>query len=211
MKKIAMRFAIMFALILTPAYGFCETEVKEMVNKIQNAYNGITDIQGSFVQESYITDLDERHQFQGKFFIKMPSLLRWNYQEPKNEEVIIKDNTLWIYKKSEKQVIKTAFDAKTYGQAPIALLTGLGNIDRDFIVSKGKKGMLSLLPKSPMGAIKAILIGYSNYQFPISNLKLIDIYGNEISIFLQDVKINQGIKSQQFDFTPPKGIEIFTY
>lgn len=184
---------------------------KEEIAIIQEKYNKILEIQGDFIQKSYIKDLEETQEFKGQFFIKLPNRMRWSYTQPRDEEVIIKNKDIWIYKKAENQAIKSTFKEDTYGQAPIALLAGLGNIEKEFEVRKIESNVLQLQPHKTMGAIKTIFLRLSKGSFPISSLTLIDVYGNEITITVDDIKINKGINESLFDFTPPQGVEVYTF
>jgi len=137
--------------------------------------------------------------------------MRWAYTDPRDEKVIINDTTIWIYKIAEKQVIKSRFNADTYGQAPIALLAGFGNLEKDFVVSKVESDVLQLQPKQAMGAIKTLFVKLSKKDFPISSLTLIDVYGNEITITVDNIKVNSGIEDSFFDFIPPQNVEVYEF
>ncbi|HLC14749.1 MAG TPA: outer membrane lipoprotein chaperone LolA [Thermodesulfovibrionia bacterium] len=202
---------ISFVLLLT-FYPFMSGWAQvEDVRAIQERYNTIKEIQGDFIQKSYIKDLEETQEFKGQFSIKLPSKMRWAYTEPRDEEVIINDTTIWIYKIVEKQAIKSKFNADTYGQAPIALLAGFGNLEKDFVVSKVESDVLQLQPKQAMGAIKTLFVKLSKRDFPISSLTLIDVYGNEITIVVNSIKVNKDIEDSFFDFTPPQNVEVYEF
>ncbi len=57
--------------------------------------------------------------------------LKWNYQGEQAQDILIDNDHLLIYQKKEKQAIKGKFNRDTYGQAPIALLSGFGKIPRN--------------------------------------------------------------------------------
>lgn len=181
--------------------------------KIQKAYENIKDIKGEFVQKSHIKDLKRTDTFKGTFMIKMPSHMRWQYYDEKKRhstEVLITHDELLIYQKDEKQIFKGRFDSESYGQAPIALLTGFAHIDREFIVTE-KNGKLLLTPRKGMGSVVSIEITPSEGEFPIDSLTIIDRRSNSISITLKDVRINSGVKESAFSFSPPQGVSIYEY
>lgn len=182
------------------------------LERIQKAYKGIKDIRGSFVQKSSIKDLNRTDTFKGTFMIQIPSRMRWQYSGDArhNTEVIINDEEIIIYQKHEKQAFKNRFDGETYGQAPIALLSGFGNIDKEFNVSvKGEK--LLLKPKKAMGNVVLIEITPSDSEFPIRTMTIIDSRSNRIDITLKDVSINTRLADSVFDFSLPKGVGLFDY
>jgi outer membrane lipoprotein-sorting protein len=184
--------------------------VPDEIIKIQKAYEHIKDISGSFVQKSYINDLNRTDTFKGQFFIKMPMKMKWVYKGEDLQEVIINNDEIIIYQKKEKQSFRSKFDRETYGQAPIALLSGFGEIQEEFSISK-KNGRLLLKPKKPIGSIVSIELVYSEGEFPISSFTINDSYSNRIEIALKDVKINTRLKDKIFEFSLSEGISVFEY
>lgn len=180
---------------------------EDQVARIQKAYEGIKDVRGDFVQRSYIRDLKRTDTYSGRFFIKPPEM-KWEFSGEKPQSVYITGEDIIIYQKKEKQAIRTKFDRATYGQAPIALLSGFGDINKEFYVSE-MKGRLLLKPRKPMGAIVQIEIALSDGAFPISAMSILDTASNKIDIELKDVKVNTGLGDKIFRFTPPEGVSVF--
>ena len=57
-------------------------EVQEVVKKIQARYEKTKDLQASFVQKTRIEGFSTPVTSTGRFFIKKPGRLRWDYKEP---------------------------------------------------------------------------------------------------------------------------------
>ncbi|MGQ9569947.1 MAG: LolA family protein [Thermodesulfovibrionales bacterium] len=180
------------------------------IEKIQKAYENITDIKGNFIQKSYIKDLKRTDTYKGQFFIKMPMKVRWMYKGEVAQEVFISNDEILIYQKKEKQAFRGKFDRDTYGQAPIALLSGFGKIQEEFILSR-KDNNLFLKPKSSLGGVISIEIKTSGDEFPISSFIISDIHSNRIEIILKDVEINTGLKDTFFKPSFPGDIKIHEY
>jgi outer membrane lipoprotein-sorting protein len=182
--------------------------IEENLAKIQKAYEGVKDLRGSFFQKSVIKDLDKTETYRGDFFIKPPMKMKWIYRGKTAQDLIINNDTVLIIKKAENQAYKSKFDRATYGQTPVALLSGFGNIREEFSVS-GKGDTLTLTPKKPMGNVTSIKITLSDADFPIRSFLITDRYSNEIFIELKEVKINTGLKDSLFDLALPKEIHVF--
>ncbi|MGD0885843.1 MAG: outer membrane lipoprotein carrier protein LolA [Thermodesulfovibrionales bacterium] len=180
------------------------------VEKIQKAYQGIRDLKGSFVQKSHLKDLDRTDTFKGKFMIKLPAKMRWQYHgtDSQDTEVIIANDEIIIYQKKDKQAFRGKFDRDTYGQAPIALLGGFGNIEKEFDITN-KDGRLLLKPKKPMGAVVSIEITPSGGNFPIGSLTITDRLSNRIDITLSDITLNTGMADAAFEFSLPMGVSMY--
>jgi len=211
-----LKYNVLFLLMLY--FCFCivccfpqsasAASVDVAIIRIQKAYENIKDIRGSFIQKSFMKDLKKTETFKGRFFIKRPIKMKWSYEGNNAQDVLINKDEITIYQIKEKQAFQGKFDRDTYGQAPIALLSGFGNIQEEFAVSD-KKGKLFLKPKKPMGGVLSIEIELSDSEFPIRSFTVIDSYSNRIEMDLTDVKINTGLEDAFFDPALPKGVTIF--
>jgi len=203
---VALCFCILFSIFLIVDCRASETE--DNIAKIQKAYEEIRDLKGSFIQKSIIKDLNKTEIYKGEFFIKPPLKMKWIYKGKTAQDLIINNDTVLIIKKTENQAYRSKFDRATYGQTPVALLSGFGNVKEEFNVS-GKGEKLILQPKKPMGNVTSITIIVSDAEFPIRSFTINDTYSNIIEIVLKDVKVNTGMKDSLFDLTLPKGFNLF--
>lgn len=209
-SKILTFFLLFTVYCLLCTVSVAAASVEEEIVKIQKAYENIKDISGSFIQKSHIKDLKRTDTFKGQFFIKRPMKMKWNYKGDNAQDVLIDNDKIIIYQKKEKQAFKGKFDRETYGQAPIALLSGFGKIQEEFNVSE-KNGKLILTPKKPMGGIQTIEIEPSGGEFPIKSFVINDTYANRIEMTLKDVKINTGLEDKFFELSLPKGVTIYEH
>ncbi|MFZ5907780.1 MAG: LolA family protein [Nitrospirota bacterium] len=185
-------------------------DVDSEISRIQKAYENLKDLRGTFVQKSTMKDLKRTDTFKGHFFIKRPMMLKWSYRGENEQEVFIRNNEILIYQKRENQAFRGRFDRETYGQAPIALLSGFGEIREEFSVSM-KNGRLILKPKKPMGGIISIELLTSDKHFPIQSFTVIDSQNNTIDMVFSDIQTNTGIDEKIFTPSLPKGVAILDY
>ena len=141
--------------------------------------------------------------------MKKPSSMRWNFSKPRDEEIIIKENDIWIYKKSEKQALKSAFNKDAYNHVPIALLNNFGDLKNNFDIKLIKDDTLELTPKRRMGFINKLLLEINSTDFPVQTFSVFDLYGNKINITIKNVKINSGLEDSIFIFKLQPGVEVF--
>lgn len=200
---------LFFAGLAVPAFS-TQSEIDEKVTRIQKAYENIRDMRGSFTQKNIIKDLNKTDSYTGEFFIRQPLKMKWVYTGKAAQDVYINNNTVLIYKRGDSQAYQAAFDKTTFGQTPVALLSGFGNIRQEFTIS-GKGNSLQLKPKSALGNITSISIGLSEDEFPIQSFTILDGRSNVVEIRLTKVKINTGLKESLFEFSLPKGVNIYEY
>lgn len=205
-KKIFILLLTVHCSLFTVSYA---STVDELVSRIQKTYGEIKDVKGRFSQTSYIKDLDKIERYEGEFFMKKPSSMRWNFSKPRDEEIIIKENDIWIYKKSEKQALKSAFSKDAYNHVPIALLNNFGDLKNNFDIKLIKDDTLELTPKRRMGFINKLLLEINSTDFPVKTFSVFDLYGNKINITIKNVKINSGLEDSIFIFKLQPGVEVF--
>lgn len=204
-------FYIVFCFsILFCVDSFALTLIERETTRIQKAYENIQDISGSFTQKSFIKDLNRIDTFKGQFFIKMPMKMKWMYTGESTQEIFINNDVIIIYQEKEKQAFRSRFDRKTYGQAPIALLSGFGNIKEEFNVSE-KNGKLNLKPKNQTDGILYIEVETSEEGFPIRSFTIYDTHSNRTELTFLDVKMNTGLSEDLFKPSFPKGTNIYEY
>lgn len=183
---------------------------EDTLARLESAYKNIKDANGSFIQTSYIKELDKVQKFRGRFFIKEDKV-RWQYTGDFSQTVYLDKDTLVIYDRARHQAIKTSFNSQKYGQLPIALLTRMAVIDRDFEIKQKSEDNLLLIPKTKMGNIKTIEIFIQEEPFPIKSMKVTDSSDNSLKIEFNSVKINTNLKDSIFKFIPKKDDTILTH
>lgn len=179
------------------------------IERVQKAYEGIKDISGSFIQKSTIRDLKRTDTYKGQFTIKAQKV-RWEYRGDNPQVIYMNGEDMLIYQKKEKQAFRSKFDRATYGQAPLALLGGFGDLRKEFDVTPGN-GRLTLKPKGPMGTISQVDLALGpDDSFPVEAFVIVDTHGNRTEIQLRNVKINTGVKDSFFEFKVPEGVRVIT-
>lgn len=209
-------FFSLFLLFLIPHFliiisSASASSVDDLVSRIQKKYAEVHDLQGVFHQTSYLKDLDRTEKYSGEFYIKKPSRLRWKYGAPRDEEVLIMGDEIWIYKKSEKQVLKSNFSKEAYNQIPIAMLESLGDLESDYEIKMTADEVLELVPRKRMGFINRVILITGSGDFPIKSFTIFDLYGNSNVIELKELTINPGLEDSFFIFKMPAGAELFDY
>lgn len=189
-----MFFLVAFCPLLTSA-GVAAAE--PVIDTIKRSYESIRDLQGGFRQESVIKELGETKKASGRFFIKKGKM-RWEYAEPEKQTIVVSGGEMLVKQAGNAEIMRGKFDAAAYGQTPLALLSGLGDVERDFHVKQEGASAIVLAPKADMGVVRTIRIEIGRGAFPVKTLRLTDIYGNINLFALEGVKINKGIGDEVF-------------
>lgn len=200
-----MKFLLVFIFLLTNVFA-----QDSAITKLINAYNNINDASGSFIQTSYIKDLDKTHKFKGKFFIKADRI-KWQYEGESSQVIYLNRETLTVYDKIKKQAIQSSFSEDKFGQLPIALLSRMADIEKSFEITKKSENTLIFTPRTKMGNIKIIELIIHEDAFPIKSLKITDNASNTVKIDFYSVKVNTNLKDSIFEFIPRKDDTVIKY
>lgn len=204
----AFLLAVLFLPVASSAAEQAETDA--VVEKIQKAYEGITDLSGSFIQKNVIRELKKTDTYKGTFSIKRPMKMKWAYTGKAAQDITINNETVTLYRKGDPQAYRSKFDKASYGQTPVALLSGFGDLRKEFLIT-GRDNSLVLRPKSPMSNIATITLNVDTADeetFPIRSFVIRDTRQNVVEIELRDVKTNTGLKDSAFVPSLPKDVTV---
>lgn len=147
----------------------------------------------------------------GAFYLQRPGKFRWNYAKPYQQEIISTGGKVWFYDTDLAQVTVKKLDA-SIGSTPALLLSGQVAIEDNFNMeqqgTEGNMQWIKLLPKKTESSFKYVTIGLENGQ--LAGMELMDNFGQLTRIYFSNSLVNPPLKSTLFEFTPPKGVDVFS-
>jgi outer membrane lipoprotein carrier protein len=156
--------------------------------------------QGNPVQTSY-----------GMFYLQRPGKFRWNYAKPFQQEIVATNGKVSFYDVDLEQVTVKKLDASV-GSTPALLLSGQVSLEDNFTMeeqgTEGDMQWIKLLPKKQEGSFKYVTIGLE--KGTLAGMELMDNFGQLTRIYFSKILLNPPLKSTLFDFTPPKGVDVFS-
>ncbi|MCC2643039.1 MAG: putative Outer rane lipoprotein carrier protein LolA [Nitrospira sp.] len=195
-------------------------EALEVVKKIQARYEKTKDLQASFTQKTRIEGFSTPVISTGRFYIKKPGRLRWDYIEPATEEIYVNKDDVKMYVPEHKQVLVGKLTYMAASQAPLQLLQGVAKLDEEFDIApapdkeRGAGGipLLSLTPKQgrsePERAIQRIVVEVQPKTYFLKTIALHEVTGNIATFEFSELKPNSGLKDDLFDFKTPADVEV---
>jgi len=189
---------------------------RAVLARVQESYAKIDSLSGAFIQESYVAALDEGEESSGEMLFAKPGKMRWSYKLPRVQEVVIRDEELWMYQPDKGQVMIDSVGKVLISALPVSFLMGLGNLTQDFeLISActGHSGVIvNLVPRDKTGKEEA-LEGFVFLVDREKNLpkgaKINSVGGNVTAIVFKNQQVNaSGVSSQRFVLEYPKGVDI---
>ena len=147
-------------------------------------------------------------QFSGSMSVQRPNNFRWETKSPSEQLIVANGNSMWVYDKDLEQATKQGVDSQV-GNTPALLLSGdPSKIDKNFKITQpyDNKNYYVLYPKSGDASFKNLSVSFSGGK-PVM-MVLNDTLGQTTSIKFSNIKMNPSINSNQFKFTPPKGVDV---
>jgi outer membrane lipoprotein carrier protein len=146
----------------------------------------------------------------GRFVFARPGKFRWTYEKPK--QLIVGDGAkVWIFDEDLAQVTVRKL-GNALSTTPAALLTGDANVQNLFALSEqgAVDGIdwLEAKPKQSDTGFERVRIGFSGDQ--LAAMELFDQFGTRTVLKFVNVKRNAAVEAGQFQFTPPKGVDVIS-
>jgi len=145
----------------------------------------------------------------GEFYLQRPGKFHWDYKKPFQQQILANSGKVWFYDADLEQVTIKKLD-DSIGSTPALLLSGQISLEENFTMLKQgtDEGLVwvKLLPKNQDSSFKYVLIGLLNGV--LAGMELNDNFGQLTHIYFSNIKLNPPIKSDLFDFKPPKNADI---
>lgn len=171
--------------------------------------DGVQSLQAGFTQ----TQTDERGEAlsssAGTMALARPGKFRWEYLTPTPQLIVTDGSKLWLYDRDLQQVtIRPA--AEALQGTPAALLSQKQTLTETFTVADAGETQgvrkLRLTPKAKDGDFQSVELWLKSGT-PMRML-FRDQLGGATDIAFSEIRTNGRLAPAQFQFQPPKGVEI---
>jgi outer membrane lipoprotein carrier protein len=179
------------------------------VEQLQNFLTTTKTLTSNFKQVVYDESGKVKQTSYGVFSLSRPGKFRWNYQKPFLQEIVSNNGKVWFYDADLAQVTVKRLD-KSMGSTPALLLTGDVELEKEFTLENqgDEEGLewIKLVPKNLESNFKYVLLGLNAGS--LAGMELSDNFGQLTRIYFSDVRINPPLSGDEFNFIPPKGVDV---
>lgn len=197
------------ALIVVPAHADVRTDA---VTRLQQRYDRTDTLQADFDQTVESATLAGTLESKGTVAFAKPNRMRWDYTAPEPQLIVGDGDTLWIYQPDLKQVIKAPLKDAFQSTTPVTFLAGLGQVERDFVVSLvqdlPEQWLLKLVPKKKDQGLGDMILGVRKSDASVAEARITDPAGTTTRIRFSNEKLNAPVDAGKFRFTPPAGVDV---
>jgi len=224
MKRVYLLRLIVFGalVVLGHGVGALASNVDDVVGRVDDRYAKTQDLQGTFTQETIIEGFETGFKSTGRFYLKKPGLLRWDYLEPSKEHIYVDGDEVMMYVPEHQQVVKGTLTQISASKGPLALLLGVGKLSKQFTVLESAEASsdsqkipdLTLIPK-PDGdkapTIKKILLQLFTDSYLIQAITIFETSGNISRVHFDHIQANQGLATNLLKFTLPPDVVVVDF
>jgi len=224
MKRLNVLRLIFFGAIVVLGHGAgaLASNVDEVVGRVDDRYAKTQDLQGAFTQETIIEGFETGFKSTGRFYLKKPGLLRWDYLEPSKENIYVDGDEVMMYVPEHQQVVKGTLTQIAASKGPLALLLGVGKLSKQFTVLESPEASsdpqkipdLTLIPKADGNTaptIKKILLQLFPDSYLIQTITIFETSGNISRVHFDQIKVNQGLAANLLKFTLPPDVVVVDF
>lgn len=224
MKRLKVLSLMVFSVlvVLVHGVGALASNADDVVRQVDARYAKTQDLQGEFTQETIIEGFETGFKSTGRFYLKKPGLLRWDYLQPSEEQIYVDGDAVMMYVPEHQQVVKGRLTQISASKGPLALLLGVGKLSQQFTVLESPEASkksekipeLTLIPK-PDGdtapTIKKILLQLFPDSYLIQTIEIFEMSGNISRVRFDQIQVNQGLAASLLKFTLPPDVVVVDF
>lgn len=176
---------------------------------MDNFFTGLSTFTATFEQTITDTKGIVTQEASGVVTISRPGQFRWDYTAPYEQVVLGDGEHLWTYDADlEQATVKPQADA--LAGTPALLLSAeeqpsaLFNIK--LLPPRADEVWYELLPKSTDTQFSQLRLGFKGNVLAV--MELVDAFEQTTQIRFSNLRRNDSINTDLFDFTPPAGVDV---
>jgi len=171
-------------------------------------------MKGRFVQSFTSSGLGMPQSEGGRFFLKRPDLMRWDYTTPEIKTAVSDGAHTWLHVPEDGVVYRGSVAAWKSRGAFAALASGSLRAEFEATSAEARGArvrgdvVLSLKPLSERDDLATLLIEIDPVRLSIASMTAIDGAGNRVAIVFTDVEEDVELPADLFRFSPPEGARV---
>ena len=177
---------------------------------INNYLNGIQSIQASFEQTIFSSENDVIDYSEGSFLLKKPGKIIWKFTAPSIKKIVVYNQKITTYDADLNQVLIVPFSDRYQSSLANILLNNDSLMSYYQILSETtNKNAYSVILVQKKSNNLFTRIKITIVEMLLTEIKMWDASDQSIDISFDDVIINAPLADSSFEFSFPKGVDIF--
>jgi len=209
MPKLKVCASIFATLIGLLAFNFTYSSEESSFN-VDDYLNEILSLQASFKQTIFSPTNDVIDYSEGSFLLKKPGKIMWQFTVPSIKKITVQEQKISTYDADLNQVVIVPFSDRYQSSLANILLNNDSLMSYYQIHSETtNKNAYSVILVQKKSNNLFTRIKITIVEMLLTEIKLWDASGQSIAIIFDDVIINAPLADAFFEFSFPKGVDVF--
>lgn len=195
-----------FSIIFVPSFAVLAGPATD---KLDDFFANIKSMQADFHQVLLDGKGKPVKEAEGTLVMQRPGKFRWDYVTPFKQLIVADGKKIWIYDSELEQVTVKPLDA-TLGDTPALLLSGDRPLKGNFMITDlgtiDGQDWVELKPKVSDSSFERVRLGFGKEDIEV--LELLDNFGQTTKLNFTKLRRNPDVDAGQFNFIPPKGVDV---
>ena len=177
--------------------------------QLRKQLDAMNTLQGGFVQTLFDKAGKKLDEQKGTFVMQRPGKFFWKTETPAPQLLVSNQKTIWLYDPDLQTVNERPF-SDDLKKTPVLLLSeDVDKLRKNFIINRtqaDKAEKFSVTPKVTEGLFQELLLVFVDNQ--LAEFSIRDSLGQLSHFALSNVKRNQTVDENLFNFVAPAGADI---
>jgi len=191
--------------------------VATVLARVQARYAAIERMQASFNQVTFNATMGKEQSSSGLYYAEKPGKVRWDYEKPDVQHLVVSGGKVLFYVPSDKQLIFSDAREMEELKALLDLLGGQSNVMVRFkarLMADDKRDpksdhyVVRIVSKRPMGNLLRLDLSINKKTLLVQESTYLDIYGNRTRISFSRIRMPERFKSSLFKLDIPQDVTV---
>lgn len=210
---------LLAAALLTPARPprLAGQDPGPILDRASAAYRTIRSLAADFVQIVANPMIGAPDTTRGRLYQLRPSRFAMRFSAPPGDRIVADGRYLWLYTPSTTpgQVIRSRIP--DYGSTGPNLIGQFVERPRERYTARsvgtdssaeGVTDAVALTPRAPDQPYSEAVIWVARSDGLVRRLEIVESSGQRRTVALRNLRVNEGIPSREFAFSPPRGVRV---
>ena len=204
------KITLVLALMLAAAGARAQSSVDDLGEKLVNDFlTDVITLDGRFEQSLIDAEGTIVERTSGTLEIERPTRFRWSYNEPYEQWLVADGLNIWSYDLDLEQVTVKP-QAEALANTPALLLGGSENALEQFdfggTTIEKITTWVRLEPKDKNSGFNRVELGFIDAE--LRRMVFFDNLEQTTLVSLYEVKLNEPIDAERFEFVVPEGVDL---
>jgi outer membrane lipoprotein carrier protein len=177
---------------------------------LRKQLDAMNTLQGSFTQTLFDKNGKKLDESKGTFMMQRPGKFYWKTESPAPQLLVSNQKKIWLYDPDLETVNERLFSDDLQKTPALLLSEDVEKLRKNFSISRAqlaaKTEKYTLTPKVTDGLFQELILVFANDQLTEFHIK--DSLGQLSNFLLANVKRNQPVAEDLFNFVPPANADL---